>query len=34
MELAMDFLYCLMIFGFGATMVGFAALCSAVEKTR
>ena len=30
----MDFLYCLLIFFFGAAMVGFAALCSAMEKTR
>ncbi len=30
----MDFLYCLLIFVFGAAMVGFAALCSSVEKTR
>ncbi len=30
----MDFVYCLLVFVFGAAMVGFAALCSAVEKTR
>jgi hypothetical protein len=30
----MDFVYCLLIFAFGAAIVGFSALCAHVEKPR
>ena len=28
----MDFVYCLLIFLFGASLIGFAALCTRLEK--
>jgi hypothetical protein len=30
----MDFVYCLAIFAFGAALVGFAAVCGALEGKR